>query len=102
MQFLGWVTGASGSSSNSFQVPRGARYLYLNANATGLLYQMGLSTGPTGVFAASPTMAIPLPYGALSQALRQQRLDPPAVTMVAIYSPAGTAVSVAVYCELDT
>lgn len=57
MYYLGSITGASGGYSNqqtgasgigTFLIPPGTKSLYLVPSASGLLFELGAATGPTG------------------------------------------------------
>ncbi len=103
MYLIGTISGASGSSFNTFPIPKGARFLYFEPSSTGLSFQMGVApTGPSGTFQTTAQGSNPIVVGPASIGFRVPRLDPNAAIMVAIYNPNGGNVSVAVFGGHDT
>jgi hypothetical protein len=108
--YLGTITGASGAYSNqqtgasgigTFFIPPAVRALYLMASASGVLFELGASTGVTGAIGSTFQ----------TTAARGAQLDGPNTimgpfrcvstpnqsTVVSIFNSAGGFVSVRVY-----
>lgn len=108
MQYLGTITGSSGSCSNAwtgpsgiaapFAIPPGARRLWLQPSASGVKFEIASATGISfqttaaraAQLAGPNVMNGPFPLG---------RTDWPSV--VAVYNDAGGNVSVRVYADAN-
>lgn len=104
MYFLGAVTGLSGAYSNyqqpsgstGFVVPPGVRAVYLEPNATGVQFEIGVASGTAFLTDAGRGAHLVGP-NQYNGPFRTPRTDNPCT--VSIYNGTGATVSVRVYAD---
>jgi hypothetical protein len=106
MYYLGTITGSSGSCSNAwtgpsglgvFAIPPGTKALYLMPSASGTSFELGVATGISFQTTAARAAQLDGP-NLVNGPFRVINAGPSGQpTVVAIFNPAGGAVSVRVY-----
>lgn len=106
MFFLGQIAvGPSGANSNqatgsSFGIPPGTKGLYLQANASGLLFELGFGTATGSTFATTVARGAQLDGpGMVNGPFRAVPIGPgvPTRTVVSIFNGQGATLTVNVY-----